>query len=85
MSVFDFPRIHFWGTQRVNPGTGNNNSLGRGAELTVTSDTNRVQPVATPLDDAAFLRWMEGADPHGLARSQWNYYGTWGSVSTMCG
>jgi hypothetical protein len=78
MSVFDFPRIHFWGSQRVNPGTGNNNSLGPGEELTVTSDSEKVQPVKMPLEDAAFVRWMEGADPHGLVRSQWNYYGDMG-------
>jgi hypothetical protein len=75
MSVFDFPRIHFRGTQRVNPGTGNNNSLGPGQEMTVTSNTEAVKPVDTSLSDAAFLSWMEGADPIGLVRGQWNYYG----------
>ena len=64
MSVFDYPRVNFWGTQRVNPATGNNNSLGPGGELTVTSDTDQVQPIgptgSTP--DAQFVKWMEGAE-----------------------
>jgi hypothetical protein len=75
MSVLDFPRVNFWGTQRVNPGTGNNNSLGPGQELTVTSNTEQVQPVDSPLSDDDFITWMEGADPMGLVRGQWNYYG----------
>lgn len=75
MSVLDFPRVNFWGTQRINPGTGNNNSLGPGQELTVTSNTEQVQPVDSPLSDDDFIRWMESADPMGLVRGQWNYYG----------
>ena len=78
MSVFDYPRINFWGTQRVNPATGNNNSLGPGDELTVTSDTDQVQPIG-PIDqtltDAQFVKWMESADNRGYVRGQWNYYG----------
>jgi hypothetical protein len=75
MSVLDFPRVNFWGTQRVNPGTGNNNSLGPGQELTVTSNTEQVQPVDSPLSDDDFISWLESADPKGLVRGQWNYYG----------
>jgi hypothetical protein len=75
MSVLDFPRVNFWGTQRVNPGTGNNNSLGPGQGLTVTSNTEQVQPVDSPLSDDDFVTWMEGADSMGLVRGQWNYYG----------
>src|SRR5215475_9312277 len=75
MSIFDFPRVNFWGTQRVNPGTGNNNSLGPGDELTITSNTEQVQPVDSKLSDDDFITWMEGADPKGLVRGQWNYYG----------
>ena len=78
MSVFDYPRVNFRGTQRVNPATGNNNSLGPGDELTVTSDTDQVQPIG-PIDqtltDAQFVKWMEGADEKGFVRGQWNYYG----------
>ena len=63
MSVFDYPRINFWGTQRVNPATGNNNSLGPGDELTVTSDTDQVQPIG-PIDNKlltdAQVRQMDG-------------------------
>jgi hypothetical protein len=78
MSVFDFPRVNFWGTQRVNPGTGNNNSLGPGDELTITSDTEQVQPIRSTLSDADFITWMESADAQGLVRGQWNYYGDMG-------
>jgi hypothetical protein len=78
MSVLDFPRVNFWGTQRVNPGTGNNNSLGPGQELTITSNTEQVQPIESPLSDADFITWMEGSDPMGLTRGQWNYYGDMG-------
>ena len=83
MSVFDYPRINFWGWQRVNPATGNNNSLGPGDELTVTSDTDQVQPIG-PIDreltDAEFVKWMESSDQKdpdkkGNVRAQWNYYG----------
>lgn len=75
MSIFSFPRLHFWGTQSVNPGTGNNNSLGPGTEITVTVDTEQVAPIASDLDDAHFYEWMQGLDPNGLLRAQWNYFG----------
>ncbi len=75
MGLFDFPRIHFSGTHQVNPGTGNNNSASPGDELTVTSDTERVQPIETQSSDADFRRWMLGLDELGVLRSQWNYYG----------
>ena len=78
MSVLDFPRVNFWGTQRVNPGTGNNNSLGPGDELTITSNTEQVQPIDRPLSDNDFITWMEGTDSKGLVRGQWNYYGDMG-------
>jgi hypothetical protein len=56
----------------VNPATGNNNSLGPGQELTITSNTEQVQPIDSPLSDADFIGWMEGADSMGLVRGQWN-------------
>jgi hypothetical protein len=75
LSIFSFPRLHFWGTQYVNPGTGNNNSLGPGTEITVTVNTEQVAPITSDLDDADFFTWMQGLDPNGLLRAQWNYFG----------
>jgi hypothetical protein len=75
LSIFDFPRLHFHGTQLVNPGTGNNNSLGPGTELTVTSDTDHVQPVKSEMTDEQFAAWLSGADASGLVRGQWNLFG----------
>jgi hypothetical protein len=75
LSIFSFPRLHFWGTQSVNPGTGNNNSLGPGTEITVTANTEQVAPIASDLSDAGFFAWMQGLDPNGLLRAQWNYFG----------
>jgi hypothetical protein len=75
VGLFDFPRIHFSGTHEVNPGTGNNNSASPGEELTVTSDSERVEAVEFPGSDAEFRRWMLELDPLGVLRSQWNYYG----------
>ncbi|HET6333658.1 MAG TPA: hypothetical protein VFG30_10615 [Polyangiales bacterium] len=75
MGLFDFPRIHIVGTHEVNPGTGNNNSASPGDELTVTSDSERVQPIGFDKSDVDFRRWMTGLDELGMLRSQWNYYG----------
>ncbi len=75
MSLFDFPRIHVWGTQVINVGTGNNDSASPGEEMTVTSDTERVRAVTRGMTDAEFSRWMTGLDQDGLLRCQWNYYG----------
>ncbi len=75
MSLFDFPRIHLWGTQEVNAGTGNNNSASPGAELTVTSDTARVRANTRGMTDEQFRRWMMSLDQSSLLRAQWNYFG----------
>lgn len=75
MGLFDFPRIHVYGNHEVNPGTGNNNSASPGDELTVTSDSEAVQPIEKDQSDAEFRRWMSGLDELGVLRSQWNYYG----------
>lgn len=75
MGLFDFPRIHIFGTHEVNPGTGNNNSASPGEELTVTADSERVQPMMGGKSDAEFRRWMTELDALGVLRSQWNYYG----------
>jgi hypothetical protein len=75
VGLFDFPRLHIFGAHEVNPGTGNNNSASPGDELTVTSDSERVQPVASGKSGAEFRRWMTGLDELGMLRSQWNYYG----------
>ncbi|HYG88364.1 MAG TPA: hypothetical protein VD978_19150 [Azospirillum sp.] len=78
MALFDFPRIHFFGTQLVNPGTGNNNSLGPGEELTVTSNTEQVMPEQQGMTDEQFRQWIAGADQDGFVRGQWNLYGDMG-------
>jgi hypothetical protein len=75
MSLFDFPRIHVRGTFLANSGTGNNDSASPGEELTVTSDSERVQPVLQGRSDEEFLQWMMGLDQAGLIRAQWNYFG----------
>jgi hypothetical protein len=75
MSLFDFPRIHLWGTQEVNAGTGNNDSASPGAELTVTSSTERVRAETQGMSDDAFRQWMMSLDQYGLLRAQWNYFG----------
>ncbi|HTU18553.1 MAG TPA: hypothetical protein VMG10_10875 [Gemmataceae bacterium] len=75
MSLFDFPRIHVWGTQEVNAGTGNNDSASPGAELTVTSDTARVRAQTRGMTDDRFRRWMMSLDKDGMLRAQWNYFG----------
>lgn len=83
MSIFDFPRIHFWGTQLCNPGTANNDSLGPGTELAYTSDTEQVQPAANfqtrGMSDAQYMAWLQSCeDVPGIGRvlnAQWNYYG----------
>jgi hypothetical protein len=75
MGLFDFPRIHVFGTQVMNVGTGNNDSASPGAELTVTSNTERVQAVTRGRTDADFRQWMMSTDENGYLRAQWNYFG----------
>lgn len=75
MSYFDFPRIHVQGTFLANSGTGNNDSASPGEELTITSDSERVQPVLQGRSDEEFVQWMMGLDQAGLIRAQWNYFG----------
>jgi hypothetical protein len=83
MSIFDFPRIHFWGTQLCNPGTANNDSLGPGTELAYTSNTEEVQPAANyetrGMSDAQYMAWLQTCENvPGIGRAlnaQWNYYG----------
>ena len=75
MGIFDLPRIHVFGAQLVNAGTGNNDSLGPGTEITVTSDTARVQPVMHGMSRDAWRQWVIGLDQQGLLHCQWNYYG----------
>jgi hypothetical protein len=78
MGLFDFPRIHVFGTHLTNPGTGNNDSASPGTELTVVSNTERVQAMTQGMTDAQFEAWMTGLDKYGLLRAQWNYYGDFG-------
>ena len=75
MGVLDFPRVHVFGAQLVNAGTGNNDSLGPGTEITITSDTARVQPVMHGMSRDAWRQWVIGLDQQGLLRCQWNYFG----------
>jgi hypothetical protein len=75
VSLFDYPRIHVFGTQRVNPGTGNNNSASPGEELSVTADSERVSAWTRGKSDAEFQHWITQLDQQGLLRCQWNYYG----------
>lgn len=83
MSLFSFPRIHFWGTHYTNPGTANNDSLGPGTEITYTSDTETVQPATGPITqgmtDDQYRDWLrQTGNVDGLGEvlnSQWNLYG----------
>lgn len=75
MSLFDFPRIHLWGTQEVNAGTGNNDSASPGEELTVTSDTARTRAETRGMTDEQFRQWMMSLDQSHLLCAQWNYFG----------
>ncbi len=78
MTLFDFPRLHVTGTHVVNVGTGNNDSASPGEELSVTSNSERVQPMSDGMTDAEFHTWMTTLDQHGLLRAQWNYFGDMG-------
>jgi hypothetical protein len=75
VSLFDFPRIHVWGTTWINPSTANNDSVSPGLELTVTTNTERVHALTQGKSDAEFRAYMTGLDQFGLLRCQWNYYG----------
>jgi len=75
MSVFDFPRIHVRGTHIVNTGTANNDSASPGEELSITCNTERVQPELNGKTDKEYFKWMMERDESGLLRSQWNYFG----------
>jgi len=78
VSLFDFPRVNFWGTTWINPGTGNNDSASPGTELSVVSNTERVAAMTQGKTDQEFRAWMTGLDQYGLLRCQWNYYGDFG-------
>jgi hypothetical protein len=78
VSLFDFPRVHFWGTTWINVGTGNNDSASPGTELSVVSNTERVEAMTQGMNDQQFHAWMTGLDANGLLRCQWNYYGDFG-------
>lgn len=75
MSVFDFPRVHVFGAQLVNAGTCNNDSIGPGTEISITSDSARVQPVMHGMDPDTWRTWARSLDQIGLLRCQWNLYG----------
>lgn len=75
MSIFDYPRIHVFGTQYVNAGTANNDSIGPGDEISVTSNSELVQPEFNGMDPETFRSWLIGLDEQQLLRCQWNYYG----------
>lgn len=75
MGIFHYPRIHVFGSQYVNAGTANNDSIGPGTEITVTSNSERVQPVLNGMEPEEFRSWVTGLDKLGLLRCQWNYFG----------
>ncbi len=80
MGLFDFPRIHVWGTHRINVATGNNDSMSPGTEGAITSDSEQVRAVTAGRSDAEFAAWMEslgaaGGPTSGWINAQWNYYG----------
>src|SRR5665213_2567629 len=71
MSIFDYPRINFKGTIRLNPGTANNDDYA-GALLLPQSwgppyagqtlaliDSKSVQPQTYGMSDEAFLAWAQ--------------------------
>lgn len=68
MGLFDLPRIHVWGRQVANPGTGNNDSASPGTELSVVSNTERVRAMTEGRSDTEFRAWMTGLDKYGLLR-----------------
>lgn len=75
MSIFDYPRIHVFGTQYVNAGTANNDSIGPGTEISITSNSERVQPELNGMTPDEFRKWLIGLDVNNLLRCQWNFYG----------
>ncbi len=64
-----------FGAQLVNAGTCNNDSIGPGTEITITSDSARVQPVMHAMEPDAWRTWVRSLDQNGLLRCQWNLYG----------
>ncbi len=79
MSIFDYPRINFKGTVRLNPGTANNDDYA-GALLLPQSwgppyagqtlaliDSKTVQPQTYGMSDAAFLAWAQKAQTFDVA------------------
>ena len=73
MSLFDYPRINFQGTIRLNPGTANNDDYAQqpGALLLPASygsyagqilgliDSKTVQPRTFGMTDADFIAWIQ--------------------------
>jgi hypothetical protein len=83
MSLFDYPRIHFKGTIRLNPGTANNDDYAQqpGAALLPAScgpyagqvlaliDSKTVQPRTYGMSDAGFIAWVQKAQTFDVAGS----------------
>ena len=70
MSVFDFPRIHFKGTIKLNPGTANNDDYAPAAAMPASwgafagqpfglVDSKLVQARTFGMSDAAFMEWVQ--------------------------
>jgi hypothetical protein len=76
MSLFDYPRINFCGTIRLNPGTANNDdyagalllSSGPYAGQTLALiDSKTVQPNTYGMSDADFIAWAQKAEVFDVA------------------
>jgi hypothetical protein len=68
MSLFDYPRINFFGTIQLNPGTANNDDYagaltiasGPGAGQTLALiDSKNVEPITYGMSDADFIAWAQ--------------------------
>jgi hypothetical protein len=83
MSLFDFPRVHFKGTIRLNPGTANNDDYAQqpGAAVLPASygpyagqvlgliESKTVQPRTFGMSDADFITWVQKAHTFDVAGS----------------
>ena len=83
MSLFDFPRVHFKGTIRLNPGTSNNDDYAQqpGAAVLPASygsyagqvlgliESKTVQARSFGMPDADFIAWVQKAHAFDVAGS----------------
>ena len=89
MSLFDYPRINFLGTIKLNPGTANNDDYAaaytwQGQPLALI-DSKTVEPRTYGMSDADFIAWVQQVQTFDVVGSpgktaqtipaEWNYYG----------